>query len=130
MISLQQWGPRRGWGVAELVAAAVLLASLPLVDHLGWVILVPAALCAAGFGLRDWLLTPVLAADADGIAVLDGVRRISAGWGQVQRLRTVRDRRSTLLEIDLGEHVVVLSARRLGAPVEEVLAALDGLRVR
>lgn len=122
------WRPAREWVATELAVAVVLGALLPVVDRLGWVILVPAALCAAAFGLRDLLLTPVLSADADGLCVLDGVRRVSAGWGEVQRLRIVRDRRTALLEIDLGDHVVVLSRRRLGTAPENVLAELEQLR--
>jgi hypothetical protein len=123
------WKPDPAWTWAQLGLAAVLFALLPVVDHLGWVILVPAGLAAAASGLRDLLLTPVLTANAGGLAVVDGVRRVGATWEEVERLRTVRDRRTPLLELDLGGHVVVLSQRRLGAPVGEVLADLERLRV-
>jgi hypothetical protein len=123
------WKPDPAWIWAQLGLAAVLFALLPVVDHLGWVILVPAALAAAASGLRDLLLTPVLTANASGLAVVDGVRRVGASWADVHRLRTVRDRRTPLLELDVDGHVVVLSQRRLGAPVEEVLADLERLRV-
>ena len=126
--TFDQWQPARDWIAAELAVAVVLLALLPVVDRLGWVILVPAGLCAAAFAVRDLLLTPVLAADAEGMCVREGVRRVSAGWGQVQRLRIVRDRRTALLEIDLGDHVLVLSRRRLGTAPENVLAQLEQLR--
>ena len=112
LISPQRWQPDRGWVWAQLAAAALLLALIPFVDRLGWV-----------------MLSPVLTADAEGIAVVDGVHRVAVGWERVERLRTVRDRRTPLLELDLGEHVVVLSRRRLGAPVDEVLGALEELRV-
>jgi hypothetical protein len=123
------WKPDPAWIWAQLGLAAVLFALLPVVDHLGWVILVPAALAAAASGLRDLLLTPVLTANASGLAVVDGVRRVGASWADVHRLRTVRDRRTPLLELDVDGHVVVLSQRRLGAPVEEVLTDLERLRV-
>jgi hypothetical protein len=122
------WKPDPRWVAAELLVATALLGLLPVVDRLGWVILVPTALFAAGSGLRDLLLTPVLVADGTGISVVDGVRRVSAPWSQVERLRTVTDRRTPLLEIDLGDRVVVASRRRLGAPVDEVLAAVLAAR--
>jgi len=106
----------------------VLLALAPAVDPLGRLLLVPAGLAALAAGLRDLLLTPVLTADPDGLTVVEGVRRSRVAWGEVARLRTVRDRRTTLLEIDLDDRVVVLSRRRLGAPAEEVLAELEQLR--
>jgi len=114
---------------AQLVVAAALLGLLPFVDRLGWVILVPTALFAVGSALRDLVLTPALEADAAGISVVSGVRRTRAPWSSVQRLRTVRDRRTPLLEIDLGDHVVVLSQRRLGAPVDDVLVALQSAQL-
>jgi len=40
----------------------------------------------------------------------------------------VTARRTPLLEIDLGDRVVVASRRRLGAPVDEVLAAVLAAR--
>jgi hypothetical protein len=114
---------------AQLGAAVLLVALLPFVDRLGWVILLPTAGYAVAFGLRDLLLRPVLAAGPDGIEVVDGLHRVQVGWDQVRRLRTVRDRRTPLLEVDLDHRVVVLSRRRLGAPVEDVLRALEELRV-
>jgi hypothetical protein len=129
LISPRSWEPARGWVWTQLATAVVLVALLPFVDRLGWVILLPTALAAAASGLRDRVLTPVLTADADGIAIVDGLHRIGARWPQVERLRAVRDRRSPLLEVDLGDHVVVLSRRRLGADVDEVLEALEALRV-
>jgi hypothetical protein len=114
---------------AQLVVAALLAALIGFVDRLGWVILVPTAVCTAVSGLRDLLLSPVLTADADGITVVDGVHRTTVPWPQVERVRAVRDRRTPLLEVDLGDHVVVLSRRRLGASVDEVRAALEERRL-
>jgi hypothetical protein len=123
------WKPEPAWAWAQLGLATVLVALMPVVDRLGWVLLVPVALCAGASGFRDLLLTPVLTANAEGLSVVDGVRRVAAGWSEVDRVRTVRDRRTPLLELDLAGHVVVLSQRRLGAPVGEVLADLERLRV-
>ena len=118
------WQPALGWACGQLVAGAVLLAALPLIDPVGALLVVPAALAALGFGLRDLLLRPVLVAGADGLTVVSGVRREHAAWSEVERVREVRDRRTPVLAIDLGDRLVVLTARRLGAPVEEVAAAL------
>jgi hypothetical protein len=123
------WKPRSWWGWGQLAGAGIALAVLPGVDQLSWVIVLPVAAGAAASGLRDLLLSPVLTADADGLLVVDGVRRVRAGWSEVERLRTVQDRRTPLLELDLGDRVVVLTARRLGAPVDEVLEALEELRL-
>jgi hypothetical protein len=122
------WQPAASWTAGRLGVAAVLLGCLPLVDRLGWVLAVPVAGACLAAVTRDVLLRPTLQADADGVTVVDGVRRVRAGWDEVERLRTVRDRRAPLLELDLGTRVVVLPARRLGAPVDEVLAALEELR--
>jgi hypothetical protein len=123
-----QWKPAPPWTAAQLGVGLVLLVLAPFVDPLGAVLLVPAGCAALGLGLRDLLLSPVLTADAAGITVVEGMRRTRAAWPQVTRVRTVRDRRTPLLEIDLDDRVVVLSGRRLGAPVEDVLAALAALR--
>ena len=122
------WTARPLWTVGQLLVGIALIGCLPVVDRLGWVLLVPAAVAALGAGARDLLLRPTLQADAAELTVVAGARRVHAPWPDVERLRVVRDRRTPLLEIDLGDHVVVLPERRLGAPVEEVLAALTQLR--
>ena len=122
------WKPAPAWTAAQLAAGVVLLLLALVVDPLGRVLLVPTGLAALGLGLRDLLLSPVLAADADGLTLVEGLRRTRVGWADVARLRTLRDRRTPLLEVDLDDRVVVLSQRRLGAPVDEVLAALQQLR--
>lgn len=122
------WQPALPWACGQLGVGAGLLAALPLVERPGWVLVLPAALALLAFAARDLLLRPVLTADPDGLEVVSGVRRDRASWEQVERLREVRDRRTPLLEIDLGDRLVVLTARRLGSPVEDVLAALEQLR--
>jgi hypothetical protein len=122
------WKPDPLWVTAQVGAGLLLLVLAPFVDPLGAVLLVPAGCAALGLGLRDLLLSPVLTADAAGITVVEGLRRTRATWPEVTRVRTVSDRRTPLLEIDLDDRVVVISRRRLGAPVEDVLAALAALR--
>lgn len=122
------WKPAPAWVAAQLAAGALLLLLVPWVDRPGMLLLVPAGLAALAFGLRDLLLSPVLTADADGLTVVEGVRRTAATWREVTRLRVVRDRRTPLLEIELGDRLLVLSRRRLGADPDEVLAVLRQVR--
>lgn len=128
MLITAQWRPAPLWVAVQLLTGALLLAITPLVASPGAVLLVPTGLAALAFGARDLVLGPALAADATGITVVEGVRRTSAPWSEVARLRVVTDRRAHLLELDLSDRLVVLSQRRLDAPPDEVLAALEQLR--
>jgi hypothetical protein len=94
----------------------------------GLVLLVVAGLLLVGVGLRDLLLTPVLAADSAGVQVRATLTRDTTTWQQVDGLRVVRDRRVPLLELDLAGQLVVLSRRRLGRHPDEVLTALEQVR--
>ena len=78
----------------------------------------------AGLGLRDLLLRPVLRADAQGLAVVSGVRRLHLTWSQVDDVSVVTDRRSPLLQPDLDSSLVVLGRTRLGRSPYEVLEEL------
>lgn len=117
-------------GPTRLTAGALLAAALLLVvvglasDTPGRLLALPAASVLAGLGLRDLLLRPVLRADRDGIEVVVGLQRHRFAWSQVQRLRLVTDRRTPLLELDLGDTLVVLTRQRLGRPPDVVLAEL------
>ena len=57
-----------------------------------------------------------------------GLRRVHAAWPAVERLRVVTDRRTPLLEIDLGGTLVVLGHVRLGRAPADVLAELLALK--
>lgn len=121
-------GPPRWAAVALLLIATALLSlGLGLADagnRSGRLLALPAGLVLAGLGLRDLLLRPVLCADADGVDVVVGLHRTRCPWSDVQRLRVVRDRRTPLLELDLGGALVVLSRQRLGRPPDMVIAEL------
>ena len=124
-------GPGALGGVLQLLAAALLLGGVMtgLVGDRGGVVLaVPVVLALAGLGLRDLLLRPVLLADAEAVEVVHGLRRLRAPWSEVERMRVVTDRRAPLLELDLGEVLVVLGRRRLRRSPEAVLAELAALR--
>ena len=121
-------GPARAlsWLLVSLAAAG--LAAATVLDPVGRLLVLPAAVIGLTVGLRDLLLRPVLHADQDGLAVVDGLHRVRTGWPDVHRLRVVTDRRTALLEIDLEHTIIVLSRRRLGRPPADVLADLDALR--
>ena len=112
-----------------LLAGAVLLALVALAaDPHGRLLAAPAALLLAALGLRDLLLRPVLAAGAWGLEVVTGLRRRHVPWHSLEGLRVVTDRRTPLLELDLGTTLVVLPRSRLGRDPQEVLAELDAVR--
>ena len=113
-----------------LAAAALLVVLGALGDAGGRVLAWPAAGLLAGAALRDLVLTPTLAADRAGVRVVSGVRRRYVPWSEVEALRLVTDRRTPLLELDLGETLVVLGRTRLGRPPADVLEELVALRAR
>lgn len=125
--SLRLDPPRLGT-VLAFGLAVLLLVALAVADPAGQLLAAPAALLALGYGVRDLVRRPVLLADGQGLRVLSGWRHVAVGWAQVELLRVVRDRRTPVLELDLGSTVVALTARRLGCPPEQVLRRLDELR--
>lgn len=127
MGTTRAWGPSRGWVAAQLGLGALLLVLTPGVDAPGRLLAVPVALLVLAAGLRDLLLRPVLTAGADGLTVVSGVRREHVPWEALAAVRAVRDRRTDVLELDLGDRLLVLTARRLGAPVDEVVGELRQL---
>ncbi len=121
-------GPSRGQVVALLSLAGLLVVVGIRADAGGALLALPGAAVLLAIALRDLLLSPVLTADSGGLSVVTGTRRRRVGWDQVEGIRLVRDRRATLLQIDLGQALVVLSRARLGRDPAEVLGALEQLR--
>jgi hypothetical protein len=119
--------PRRS-AYGLLLLAGVLAVATALSDPGGRLLTAPAALAALVLGLRGLDRRPLLLADAGGIAVRDGWRRLTSPWEGVERMRVVRDRRAALLELDLGHTLVVLSQARLGRLPEDVLTELLAVR--
>ncbi|MDT7538533.1 MAG: hypothetical protein QOI82_2118 [Actinomycetota bacterium] len=117
---------RRAYGLFALTA--VLLVVSVLSDSAGRLLTAPAALVTLALALRDLTSGPVLRADAQGVAVLQGMRTITAGWDRVERIRVVKDRRTEMLELDLGTTLALLSRNRLGRLPEEVLTDLLAVR--
>ncbi|MDP3714319.1 MAG: PH domain-containing protein [Mycobacteriales bacterium] len=113
-------------GLAGLVAVAALVVS----DTGGRLLVVPVLLGAAAFVVRDLICGPLLRADGEGLDVLDGARRVRVPWGEVERVRVVKDRRTPVLEVDTGHRVVALSGTRLGQHPADVVEALEAHRAR
>ena len=121
-----------------LLAAGALaaVAFALLVDGPGRFLLAVAAFGAGFEAVRSALLRPTLAADADGVEVASGLTRERHPWSAVAAVAPLRPpvsggrlrRRANAVEIDLGERLLVVPAYRLGAPVPDVLTALDALR--
>ena len=120
-------GPGRTGSVLLLLAAVGLLAGATAADPAGRLLLVAAALWLAVLAGRDLLLAPVLDADLEGLRVVDGWRRLEVAWLGVEDIRLITDRRAPLVELDLGDRLVVLSRRRLARPPSEVVDELTAL---
>ncbi len=120
-------GPGRTGSVLLLLAAVGLLAGATAADPAGRLLLVAAALWLAVLAGRDLLLAPVLDADLEGLRVVDGWRRLEVAWSGVEDVRLVTDRRAPLVELDLGDRLVVLSRRRLARLPSEVVDELTAL---
>jgi hypothetical protein len=118
--------PRRAYGL--LAFTVVLVVVTVLSDSAGRLLTLPAALVTLALALRDLTSGPVLRADAEGVEVLQGLRRVVAPWEQVERMRVVKDRRTEMLELDLGSTLAVLSRSRLGRLPADVLTDLLALR--
>ncbi len=111
-----------------LATAAVLAIVTVLSDPAGRLLAGPAAVVALVLGVRDLRAGPVLLADADGVSVNTGWRRVHAGWSEIERMRVVRDRRAELLELDLGRTVVLLARTRMDRLPPDVLTDLLAVR--
>lgn len=120
--------PDGRWTWLQVGLAAALLTAVPWADPAGRLLLVPAGLLLAALGVRDLVLRPVLAADATGLRLVQGLHHREVPWSSVEGMRVVTDRRAPLLELDLGRTVVVLSRSRLGRAPYLVLADLEATR--
>lgn len=116
----------RAYGLLAL--AGVLLVVALLSDAAGRLLALPAAVAVLVLAVRDLRSGTLLVADADGVEVLQGLRRIRVPWGEVERMRVLRDRRAELLELDLGRTLALLSRQRLGRLPEDVLTDLLAVR--
>ena len=121
-------GPPR-WTSALLLVAALALAGVGVAaDPAGRLLAGAAAFVLAVRAGRDLLLHPSVRADAQTVQVVTGLRRLTLRWDEVEALRVVRDRRTPVLELDLGATIVVLGPTRLGRPPAVVLQELLALQ--
>lgn len=118
------------------IAGTLIFAVVALVLHGDRIGLPLAALAAAAllvYSARD-LLAPVrLAADADGVTVITGVRhRKRLRWDQIERVRVARQRHlgtmSELLEIDTADALHLFSSYDLGTSPHEAHQTLVTVR--
>lgn len=123
-------GPPRQITALMLVGALVLGGAAVLADPVGQILALPAALVLVVLVARDLTLGPVLRADPDGLAVLSGWRRVQVPWSAVVAMTVQTHRRTPVLDLDLGDAVVVLGRGRLGCAPSEVLAQLRTLQAR
>lgn len=98
-------------------------------DVRGVILAVPAALLVGAMGLRDVLVPVRLAADENGITVVQGfASKRHVPWETIWDIKVdVRRRwglRSEMLEIDTGDYLHIFSSHELGASPTEVAAAL------
>jgi hypothetical protein len=117
---------RRAYGLFAFAAVLAVVAALS--DPAGRLLTAPAAIAVLALAVRDLRSGPVLRAGPAGLEVLQGLRRVSVGWAQVERMRVVKDRRTEMLELDLGSTLALLSRNRLGRLPEDVLTELLAIR--
>ena len=117
---------RLGFGL--LAAAALLAVVTGLSDPAGRLLSAPAAVAALVLAARERALGPALLADHEHLVVRQGWHRVTVGWGAVEHLRVVQDRRAELVEIDVGSTVLLLTRARLGRYPADVLVDLLALR--
>ena len=125
MGTTEAFAPPLRQGRLAVLTGVLLAGACLLTDLAGALLLAPAAVGLLAVGLRDLRLRPVLALDDTGITVVDGWRLRQAPYDDVVRARVVTDRRTPLLELDLGDAVVVLTGRRLGTTPDEACARLQ-----
>lgn len=98
----------------------------------GQLLLALAAVVLTGYAATDLIFTPRLSATPDGIVVNSPLARARLGWADIDTIRADSHSRhgirTTTLEIDAGDRLIVLSRRALGAApdsVAELIRAFD-----
>lgn len=116
-------------GAAVAVGAAIVASDPP-----GRLLAAIAAVVLLGYALTDLLFAPRLIAGPDGLTVRSPAVRAVLAWPAVEAVhadaRTRFGMRSTTLEIDAGETLVVLTRRALGARPADVADLVNALRPR
>lgn len=126
-----EFAPRRFESAVAAAAGLCLLGIAGVLDTAGLFLVGGAGLVLIGLAIADTVVRPRLAADADGLTVRTLGRRLGGPWPVVVvRLRTGRrlGTAAHTLEVDVGEDLVVLGRRELGADPVEVAELLHHLR--
>jgi Bacterial PH domain len=114
------------------VVGLVLLAVAATADTMGRFLALVAGAGLVAVALTDLVLRPRLRADGRGLTARTLGGRVTLDWSEVQDVRVDERRgvavRSTLLEIDAGETLVLLGRRSLGANPRDVAPVLRALR--
>jgi hypothetical protein len=127
------FGPdRRLTALAGLAALAAFVLAFTAVDGAGRLLFALAGVVLVGYVLGDVVFRPRLSADATGLRIRTPFTRATLRWDQVDEVRAdVRSRyglRSTTLEVDAGNLLVVFSRRALGSDPETVAGLVRAMR--
>lgn len=127
-----RFGPDRR--VSALLAGGAILAlvlALTAVDGAGRLLFAMVVMVLAGYSIGDLAFWPRLLADASGLRIRTPLARANLTWSDVDDVRaderTRYGLRSTTLEVDAGQTLVVFSRRELGADtatVQDLVRAL------
>ena len=116
-------------GAGALVALVLSLTTADLGGRLLWA---GAAVVLVGYVATDLIWSPRLAADASGVRIRSPFTRADLRWDEIDAITAdVRSRyglRSTTLEVDAGELLVVFSRRSLGADPEMAAGLVRAMR--
>lgn len=127
----REYAPRRWESALAAVVGLSLLGIAVGLDLAGLLLVGLAGVFLLGLAVADTAVRPRLAADADGLTVRTLGRRLAAPWAGVEvRLRPGRRLgvAAHTLEFDIGDDLVVLGRRELGADPGDVAEQLDRLR--
>lgn len=128
-----EYAPRRWESALAAVVGLSLLGIAVGLDRAGLLLVGLAGLFLVGLAVADTVVRPRLTADADGLTARTLGRSRSAPWAAIDvRLRPGRRLgvAAPTLEIDVGDDLVVLGRRELGADPGDVAADLDRLRAQ
>jgi hypothetical protein len=124
-----RFGPdRRLTALFGVLAVGSAVSTLLSQDPAGRILLAVSALILAAYTVTDLLFWPRLVASAAGLQVRTPGFRGSFAWSEVESVRAdVRARlglRSTTLEIEASESLLVFSRRALGSDPDSVAGVL------
>jgi hypothetical protein len=129
------WRVDRKLPVLKLIAAAIIALSAAVLatDRAGLALAAAVVVGLALWAVRDLAVPVRLAADVDGLTLVEGVaRRRRLTWSQIDRVRLDQHQRLGLrteyLELDGGETLHLFSQYDLGVPPEEAAEVLAWLR--